>query len=235
MSTSTHQLARRLERLRQRIAAAAERAGRDPQSVTLVAVTKYVGHEEARALVELGCRDLGESRPQELWNKAEALAGLEVRWHLIGRLQRNKVRRTLPLVALIHSVDSERLLAEVDREAALLGRPAAVLLEVDISGDSAKQGLKPAEAAELARRGAEFPHVEIRGLMGMAGLDSRTSRVAAEFASLARLRAELEASGMPLPHLSMGMSGDFETAIEQGATLVRVGSALWEDASEETT
>src|SRR6187551_1493188 len=124
------QLRENLIRIREQIAAAAARSGRSPDAVTLIGVTKYVSGEVARALVEAGVVDLGESRPQALWSKAESLAGLPIRWHLIGHLQRNKIRRTLPFVACIHSVDSLRLMQAIDQEAGTVGRKIDVLLEV---------------------------------------------------------------------------------------------------------
>ncbi|MGH6742811.1 MAG: alanine racemase, partial [Bradyrhizobium sp.] len=130
--------------IRGRIEAAARRSGRDAGEVKLVAVTKYVDTEIARNLVEAGCRHLGEARPQELWRKAQALAGQPIDWHLIGHLQRNKVARTLPLVRLIHSCDSLRLIESIDSEAPKAGiAPAAILLEVNVSGDATKHGFRP--------------------------------------------------------------------------------------------
>jgi len=218
--------------IRQRIAVAAARGGRDAADVTLVAVTKYVGLAETRALIAAGCRDLGESRPQELWAKAEAIDDPGVRWHMIGHLQRNKVRRTLPVAWLTHAGDSVRLLDEVARLAGELGgEPARVLLEVNVSGDAAKHGFAPDEVEPALPRLAELPHVAIRGLMAMAGLDGDLAAARRDFAALRALRDRLTSNcptGIVLDELSMGMSRDFEVAIEEGATLVRVGSALYE-------
>jgi len=228
-------IADNLRRVRERIAAAAEAAGRNPTEVTLVGVTKYVGEREARELVEAGCLDLGESRPQELWSKAGELAAArgmlaQPRWHLIGHLQRNKLRRTLPLVSLIHSVDSERLLAAIDAEwqahAAAQNRqlpPVRILLEVNTSGEAAKHGLAPHEVEPLLAAATQFPHVQICGLMTMAALEGGLEVAAKNFALLRTL-----ADRSHLQERSMGMSGDFEIAIREGATIVRVGSALWE-------
>jgi pyridoxal phosphate enzyme (YggS family) len=174
---------------------------------------------------------LGESRPQELWRKAAALELAAARWHLVGHLQRNKVRRTLPLVSLIHSVDSERLMAEIDREAAALGKTANVLMEVNTSGEAQKHGLAPDEVEPLLTRAAAYPHVSIHGLMTMASLEGGIDTAARNFAALRDLRNRVQ-SNLPghvrLDELSMGMSGDFEAAIVAGATLIRVGSLLWE-------
>src|SRR5688572_20862597 len=134
-------LADNLRRVQERIEAAAQRAGRDARDVRLVAVTKYVAREVAEQLAAADCIELGESRPQRLWELAESWSGPPVQWHLVGRLQRNKVARTLPIVSLIHSVDSERLLSAISESAGKLGRTADVLLEVHLSGEAAKQGL----------------------------------------------------------------------------------------------
>lgn len=220
-----------LNRIHERIASAAQRSGRRASDVQLVAVTKYVGVDEVRALAAAGCRDIGESRPQELWRKAEALSSESIRWHLVGHLQRNKVRNTLPHVVLIHSADSERLLKSIDREAQRLGSKTRVLLEVNVSGDTAKHGFAPDEVPSLLPQLADLKSVEVCGIMAMAGLDSGPEGARREFVQLRALRDQLRKncpSQVSLDELSMGMSGDFEIAIEEGATIVRVGSALFE-------
>ncbi|MDY0167239.1 MAG: YggS family pyridoxal phosphate-dependent enzyme [Thermoguttaceae bacterium] len=220
-----------LARVRADIARAAARAGRKPEEVKLIGVTKYVGAEVVRPLVAAGLCDLAESRPQQLWDKATALADLLIRWHQIGHLQRNKVRRTLPLVAMIESVDSLRLAGAVDLAAGELGRRIAVLLEVNISGEEAKHGFLPSEVEAALSQLAAKKHLDVRGLMGMAGLEGDLDDARREFAALRALRDRLQPAcpdGIALTELSMGMSGDFEVAIEEGATIVRVGSALFE-------
>jgi len=197
-------------------------------------VTKYVEPAVARLLVQAGLSELGESRPQELWRKAESLGDLPVRWHLIGHLQRNKVRRTLPLAHCIHSADSLRLLEEIHREAAAQDRTAKVLLEVNVSGDAAKTGLPPGEVEPLLPAIAQLPNVSVQGLMTMAALEGSPDQTRREFAALRDLRDRLAANCPPtiqLNELSMGMSGDYEIAIEEGATMVRIGSALFEGVS----
>jgi pyridoxal phosphate enzyme (YggS family) len=231
MSDVAQRIAENLHQVRERIAQAATRAGRDAGGIRLIGVTKYAGPELAAALIEAGLADLGESRPQELWRKAEALAGRAVRWHLIGHLQRNKVRRTLPLVTLVHSGDSLRLLEALNEESAALGRPCDVLLEVNLSGEPAKHGFAPGELAPQLPAIAALSHLRVRGLMGMAGLDTSRDEARRQFAALRQLREKLLANCPPaisLAELSMGMSGDFEEAIAEGATMVRVGSALFE-------
>jgi hypothetical protein len=231
MADCKHRLAQNLAAVQERIKAAAGRAGRAPEVVKLVAVTKYVDASIASALADAGCVDLGESRPQDLWHKAEALRERNLRWHLIGHLQRNKVRRTLPLAELIHSVDSTRLLREIDRESAALNRRMPVLLEVNISGDPQKHGFPPDEMVEALRVAAACPHVQVQGLMGMAGREGDLAAAREQFQHLRLLRDQLRKDpepGFDLDELSMGMSGDFEVAIEEGATMVRVGSLLFE-------
>ncbi len=224
-------IAENLGRVRARMAEAAARAGRNAGEVRLLAVTKYVGPPEIRALVEAGCGDLGESRPQQLWERAAELSGLPVRWHLVGHLQRNKVRRTLPLVELIHSVDSPRLAAQLDAEAGQSAVRAAILLEVNVSGEAAKHGFAPAEVEPFVAQLAGYRNLEVRGLMCMAGLEGDLAEARREFAALRSLRDRLRRNcpaGTALNELSMGMSGDYEVAIEEGATIVRIGSALFE-------
>lgn len=235
MSDVRERIAGNVAHVRERIAAAAQRAGRRPDDVTLVAVSKYVGVDEAQALVAAGCRDLGESRPQELWRKADSLGASAIRWHLIGHLQRNKVARTLPLISLLHSGDSLRLLESIHVENAAQGRVTPTLLEINVSGDATKHGFRPDEVEPLGETLAALSGVEIRGLMAMAGLEGSPDDARREFAQLRELRDRLQTSWgdrFRLAELSMGMSGDFEIAIEEGATLVRVGSLLFEGAGE---
>ncbi len=224
-------IADNIQRIRQRMADAAHRAGRDVNEVTLVAVTKYVGGQELQAVLDAGCADIGESRPQELWVKAEGLRGRDIRWHLIGHLQRNKVRRTLPYLAWLHSGDSLRLLEAVQRIAQEQDRSIRTLLEVNVSGDSAKHGFAPDELKPALERLAQLDRLRIRGLMGMAGWGTEPEEARRQFAALRELRDALRPhcpSQIQLEELSMGMSGDFEQAIEEGATMVRVGSSLFE-------
>jgi hypothetical protein len=220
-----------LESVRCRIAEAARRAGRDAEGVTLVAVTKRNPPELIRPLVEAGARDLGENYPQELWKKVEALACAPARWHLIGHLQGNKAKKTLPMVRMVHAVDSLKLLRTLDALAAgmNLSDPPAACLQVNTSGEMSKHGWSPEEIPMDADAIAACRHIPVVGLMTMAGLDSTPQAARAAFARLRAIRDALGArTGLPLDQLSMGMSGDFEEAIEEGATLVRVGSALFE-------
>ena len=230
----TETLAARLAAVEERLRAACARAGRQRADVTLVAVTKTVTSEIAAILQGLGVTDLAENRPQELWLKAGSLPGT-VRWHFIGHLQRNKVERTLPLVRLIHSVDSVRLLQAIDAEAGRRGISADVLLEVNASGEASKNGFNPSEVPGLAPSLETLRHVRVRGLMTMAAYDEDPQKTRPTFAGLRSLRDRLQAetgAAHTLSHLSMGMTNDFEVAVEEGATLVRLGTVLFEGLSE---
>lgn len=223
-------IANNLARVRERMAAACARVGRSIDSVRLLGVTKYSSLIETRLLFEAGCHDLAESRPQDLWDKAKELTHSDLRWHFIGHMQRNKVRRTLPLLHLLHSLDSERLLLELEGEAARIDLRLKVLLEINISGDESKTGLAPAAAEQVLQQAFASPHIEVCGFMGMAGLGTDNQTARPYFEHLRSLRDELQ-SKYPtanLSELSMGMSGDFEAAIEAGSTMIRVGSALFE-------
>ena len=215
-----------------------------PSGVTLVAVSKFHPSSAIREAYEAGQRDFAESRPQELAAKAAELPP-DIRWHFIGHLQRNKLKMVLPYAYLIHSVDSVKLLDEIQKFAAKANLRVRILLEVFISSDSTKQGFSFEEARNLisifASQGASsYPNIILCGLMGMASLTDDTSRILAEFRSLKslfdearKLRADLRAAqddDAPLREfeiLSMGMSGDYPLAIEAGATHVRIGTAIF--------
>ena len=224
-------LADRIAQVRARIGDACRRAGRDPAGVTLVAVTKTVTSRVAAIAAELGCRDLGEGRPQELWKKAEAVPG--VNWHLIGHLQRNKIDRTVPLTALVHSVDSERVLDALDEFGRKRGAPIPALLEVNCSGEESKGGFAPGTLPAVCTRAVTLAGVTVRGLMTMAAFANDPQATRPTFVMLRELRDALRArTGYALADLSMGMSNDFEIAVEEGATLVRVGTTLFEGLGE---
>jgi pyridoxal phosphate enzyme (YggS family) len=223
----------RLHIVEERIRAACQRVDRAREEVTLVAVTKYVGCEIAELLPELGVRDLGESRPQELWRKAAALPK-GVRWHLVGHLQRNKIEKTLPMVHLIHSVDSERLLEALNAEAGKQSRTANVLLEVNLSREPNKHGFDPDDLFFFANSIWESKNLMVRGLMTMAAETDDPEKCRATFAELRGWRDHVQTQwNMPqASYLSMGMTHDFEVAIEEGATLIRIGSALFDGLTE---
>ncbi len=228
-------VAERLAEIRERAAEACRQAGRRASDVRVIGVTKYGDVDAAREVLAAGCLDLGESRPQELCRKAMALSGTvpAPRWHLIGHLQRNKVRRTIEMVDLIHTLDSQRLLAAIDEEAARRGCVCEALVEVNLAADASRTGASEAEARELVAAANAHPHVRIRGLMGMASVpegDDASGQARRQFAALRELRDRLQSewSADTLTELSMGMSGDYVEAILEGATMVRIGSALFQ-------
>jgi len=233
------QIAENVARVQEQIAEAARAADRDPSEVRLVAAVKYATDEQVEALLACGCRDLAESRPQSLWRRAETFADRGIRWHFIGHLQRNKIRRTLPHIWCLHSADSRRVLEALDAEAARLieqdrsASPLRVLIEVNISGDESKSGFAPDELSDLIPQLTEFPHLQVAGLMGMGSLYGGREIARQNFEDLRALRDRLAdrcPAGISLAELSMGMSSDFDLAIAAGATMVRIGSALFEGA-----
>ncbi len=222
-------LARNWYDVRTRIADACARRQRDPQSVRLVAVTKTAKLDWIRELIDLGQRDLGENRPQQLVQRAAELPD-SAQWHLIGHLQRNKVDFVAPHVRWIHSVDSPRLVQSLAAHAAKSATLPQLLLEVNISAEASKGGFAPNELVSQWD-GLRATNLPIVGLMTMAPLTEEPESIRWVFRQLRELRdrlAELSGGSHPLPELSMGMSGDFEVAVEEGATLVRVGSRLFE-------
>jgi pyridoxal phosphate enzyme (YggS family) len=223
----------RLTAIRERIAQACHRAGRNPAEVSLVAVTKTVSADVASMLPQIGVFDLGESRPQELWHKASQIH-TSVRWHLIGHLQRNKVSRTLPLVSRIHSVDSLRLLSAIEQEASPAG--VDVMLEVNASGEEQKHGIEPDDMLQVLDHLPELHRVRVTGLMTMAALEENPERCRPTFARLWQLREQFAGKVTPPHHLgdlSMGMTNDYEVAIEEGSTIVRIGSALFAELEDQ--
>jgi PLP dependent protein len=220
--------------VRARIAAACRQAGRDPDEVRLVAVTKYVDAVTTATVLAAGCQDLAESRPQSIWEKADLLATAAPppRWHLIGHLQRNKIRRTLPLLTMLESLDSLRLLEAIAAEAVRQAVVCSVLVEVNLTDDPGRSGAAIDDVPALVAAAASTRQIRLRGLMGMAGHpDAADADPRRDFARLRKLRdalTESVADPEMLRELSMGMSGDFEAAILEGSTIVRVGSALFE-------
>jgi len=223
-------IARNLAEVRRRIAAAAARAGRDPAAVSLVAVTKDVAADVVAAAVAAGATDIGENRYQEAKSKIAALAGRPVRWHFIGHLQRNKVKYVVECFNIIHSLDSLELAAEIDRRARATagGGRVPVLVEVNVGGEATKFGVAPEGAVELVLKAAALPGLDVQGLMTIAPQAGDPEAARPHFRRLRLLAAAVPGAGGPvLRHLSMGMSDDFEVAVEEGATLVRVGRAIF--------
>ncbi len=235
MLDSERQIAGNVQAVRQQIDEAAQRSGRSAEDITLVAVTKYVSASLVHPLLAVGCRDLGESRPQQLWEKADALSAEQIRWHFIGHLQRNKVRRSVPLLHMLQAGSSVRLLKAVDQQLQQTGQTLPVLLEVNISGDLEKQGFSADEIVPILPELLPLPQLRICGLMAMSARASNGETARQDFVRLRKLRDRLQrdcGDAVQLSQLSMGMSRDFVTAIEEGATIVRVGSALFEGVAE---
>ena len=210
-----------------RIEAACRRAGREPGQVTLVAVSKTVPAPRVRAMVEAGQTVFGENRVQEALPKMGEV-GPPARWHLVGHLQRNKARHAVGAFDLIHSVDNLELAREIDRRARARGIVQPVLVEVNVAAEDTKEGVAAAALPALLEGVAALPAVDLQGLMAIPPPSEEPEASRPWFRALARLREEaVQRLGRPLPHLSMGMSDDFEVAIEEGASLVRVGRALF--------
>lgn len=231
MSSTVQRIAENVARVRDAIERAAQRSQRRADEIRLIAVSKYVDTDVIEALLEAGCYDLGESRPQHLWNKAEQLVERPVHWHMIGHLQRNKARRTLPWIDLLHAGDSLRLLETINQLSIESNRTCRVLVEVNVSGDETKHGFRPEQVPEVLDQAVRWPGLQICGLMAMARWGSEPEEARYDFVALRQLRDRLVAAApdqVRLDHLSMGMSSDFEVAIEEGATMVRVGSTLFE-------
>jgi pyridoxal phosphate enzyme (YggS family) len=216
--------------VRERISLACRRAGRDPSEVTLVAVAKTFPAGVVGEAVRAGVADIGENYVQELLGKREELQGTAIRWHFIGHLQTNKVKYLAEWVHMIHAVDSEHLVREIDRRAELAGRVLDCLIEVNTTREDSKFGVTPDRAVALTASLAPFANIRIAGLMTIGPFlpDPEGSRPM--FRRLRLLREEIASLGqanVTMRHLSMGMTGDFEVAIDEGATLVRVGTAIF--------
>lgn len=228
MPESPNNLAGRLAAVRARIAAAAARAGRDPAAVKLVAVGKTHPAGLIREAFGAGQRDIGENRIQEALGKLDELADLPIAWHLIGHLQRNKARQAVGRFALIHSVDSARLIEALEAEAARAGVIQPILLQLNLSGEASKFGAAAEELPALLDAVAGAPHLRAEGLMTIPPYDEDPEKSRPIFRRLRRLLESIPAGGpLAARHLSIGMSNDFEVAVEEGATLVRVGTTIF--------
>lgn len=219
-------IAGNLERVRERIGNAAVRAGRDASEVTVIAVTKTHGPEIVTAAIEAGITDIGENRIQEFLEKSEHVS-LPCRWHLVGHLQTNKVTKAVGSFALVHSVDSIKLAERLSRVSAERGIETDILLEVNTSGEQSKFGLSPEETGDTFGRIMELPALRVKGLMTVGPWVEDEGILRAAFSQLRGLREEIERGGISLEHLSMGMTDDFEAAIEEGSTMVRLGRVLF--------
>jgi len=220
-------LAAHLQSVRQRVAAACRRSGRDPAAVTLLAVSKSQPPDLIRAAADAGLDLFGENRVQEAKAKISQCPG-HLRWHMIGHLQSNKCRDAVSLFSMIQSVDSLSLAEEINKWAAHFAKTMPVLLEINIAGESSKFGCSPEKLPALLPLLNSLPKLEIHGLMTIAPFAADPEKARPVFRRLRQLQADCEQIlGAPLPHLSMGMTGDFEVAIEEGATIIRLGTALF--------
>ena len=223
---------RKLEEVLERIEKACSRAGRDPKEVRLLGASKTVPAEKIRRFYECGLRTFGENRAQEFLKKYEELSDLAIDWHFIGRLQTNKVKYLIGKVSLIHSLDRGPLADEIDKRAGKAGVIQEVLIEVNVGGEETKGGVEPESLKALFEYALSKDNVRVLGLMAIPPYLEDPEKVRPFFARLRELRDELEREfGAELPHLSMGMSHDFEVAIEEGATIVRVGTLLFGERS----
>ena len=224
------EIPRNLKAVQQRIAETCIRCGRDPGAVRLVCVTKTMSAESVRLAIQAGAVLFGENYIQEARQKCETLATYPVSWHFIGHLQTNKARYAVKLFDLIHTVDSLRLAAELDREARKIGKVQKILIQVNIGKEASKSGVDAESAETLLQSLSVFPNISVRGLMVIPPFFDEPERVRPYFRGLCELRDSLDKpdiSGIGLNELSMGMTGDFEAAIEEGATLVRIGTAIF--------
>lgn len=212
------------------IKTAAVNCGRDPHTVKLVAVSKTQSVDRVKEGISAGISIVGENYIQEAKEKYNALYREPVIWHFIGHLQSNKAKYAVRMFDLIHSVDSLKLVAELDKQAAKIGKTQKILIQVNISQESSKSGTIPGDTLELIRSAAEYKHVGICGLMTMPPFFDAPELARPYFSSLRKLSEQIaneNISGISMKELSMGMSGDFQTAIEEGATLVRIGTAIF--------
>ena len=223
-------VANRLAEVRARIDAAARGAGREPSSVRLVAVSKTFPIDAVREAYAAGQRDFGENRVQEALEKIAASADLDVRWHLLGHLQTNKARKAAPAFAMIQSLDSVDLLRKLDAAAAAAGRSPELLVQVDLAGESTKHGIRPGEVPAIFEAAATCQAARVVGVMTLPPIPQKPEDARPWFRQLQGLRQGWLAAGVPpalLREVSMGMSGDFEVAVQEGATIVRVGTAIF--------
>lgn len=245
-------LAENIKRVRERIAEACDRGGRRPEDIRLIAVTKTVEVDVIRATLEAGLLELAENRVQELVKRAGMIrehlsrrrsmasedATSQPVWHMVGHLQRNKVRHVLPWVSMIHSVDSLRLAEEISKEAVRIGQTMPVLLEVNVSGEKSKMGMAVGAVSYLAEHVVNLPGIEVAGLMTMAPLAEDPEAARPHFRRLHEIVDDIRREGRmgrAFRELSMGMSDDFEVAIEEGATMIRLGRAIFEGVRTEAS
>jgi len=219
----------KLDEVMKRVGRAAAKSGRKPSDITVVAVTKTVPADRIREAIALGITDVGENRVQELCEKYDIIGG-GCRWHLIGHLQTNKVKYVIDKVSMIHSADSLELLSEIQKRAAKGDRIVETLLQVNVSGEESKFGISPADVPDFLRKAAAFKNIKVKGLMTIAPLVDDPEEVRGIFRGLHKIFIDIKKENIDnidMAYLSMGMSGDFEVAIEEGANIIRIGSAIF--------
>ena len=222
-------IASNIDRVKERIEKAAERSGRSADDIVLIAVTKTIDVERIKAAVNCGIKDLGENRVQELTAKYPYISD-DVRWHMIGRLQTNKVKYIIDKVSLIHSVDSLKLLKEIDKRSEIANRMMDILIEVNVAGEASKGGVAVEDVIDFVKQSAAFENIRIKGLMTVAPQTDDPEIVRPYFVQMNDLSykiKKLKLDNVEMKYLSMGMSGDFEVAIEEGSNMVRIGTAIF--------
>jgi hypothetical protein len=223
-------IAENVKNIQERITDACIAAARSPDSVTLIAVSKTFGYDGIVEVTHAGVLDIGENYVQEVTAKKEQISDSRIRWHFIGHLQSNKVKYIADWIHLIHSIDSDNVAMEVEKRGASLGRTVGVLVEVNTSGEATKFGVRPNEAAELIRRIGAHPHLNVQGLMTIGPFSTDLEQSRQSFRLLKSIFDTVNAMGIlrqPMVHLSMGMSHDFQAAIAEGSTMVRIGTAIF--------
>lgn len=218
-----------LKLIRANVEKACKKSGRNPKDVLILAVTKKRSPEEINSVIELGITDIGENRVQELIEKYDSVRK-DVRWHIIGHLQTNKVKYIADKVCMIHSVDSLKLALEIDKHCKKLGKVMDILIEIN-SGEENKNGISPADSFDLIEKISKLTNVSIKGLMTMAPLGASEEKLTEVFGGLNKLSVDIRAKkydNVYMEHLSMGMSGDYEVALREGATIIRPGRSLFE-------
>ena len=223
------EIAHNVDKINKRIEVSAKKSGRNPDDITLIAVSKTVDADVIRCAYDHGIRDFGENKVQEIMNKYDKLPG-DVRWHLIGHLQKNKVKYIIDKVVMIHSVDSYSLIDEIELRAAKCDKVMDILLQVNVSGEESKFGVSPDEVLDYVRYISQKPHIRLRGLMTIAQYAQNTEETRPIFAKLSEIYIDIKQERLDnvyMDYLSMGMSNDFEVAIEEGANLIRVGTSIF--------
>ena len=218
-----------LNEIKANIAASCEKAGRKAEDVTILAVTKTIDAERINEAVALGLRDLGENRVQELIGKYDDIKG-DVRWHLIGHLQKNKVKYIADKVCMIHSVESYSLMEEIEKQCSKIDKIMDVLIEVNVSGEESKSGVEPSEVLDYVTKAASYPHIRVKGLMTMAPFDAENDELHQIFSKLYEISVDISSKkldNVSMEHLSMGMTNDYPIAVEENSTIVRVGTGLF--------